>query len=207
MDNNTSLFKKHHFKKFEEFGPTPRGCDWGEHEADLFLRYENMLALLRSTEDNVSLLDVGCGYGGLLSYAKEKGMHIDYTGIDVCANMIEHANHSHPGSVFICDDVLSYDFKRDFDYVVCNGIFTQKLSLNIFNMERHVKKIIDRMWGLASKGVAYNMMTTQVNFMVDNLYYKSPLEMMAYVMSLTSKFRIDSSYRLYEYTVYMYKNR
>lgn len=48
-------------------------------------------------------------------------------------------------------------------------------------------------------------MKSQVDFMNDDLCYKSPLEIMAYGMTLTDKFIVDSSYPLYEYIVYLYK--
>lgn len=73
-------------------------------------------------------------------------------------------------------------------------------------MDAYTRKLIQKMWILAKEGVVFNIMKSQVDFMKEDLYYKSPLEIMAYCMTLTDKFILDSSYPLYEYSVYLYKD-
>lgn len=49
-------------------------------------------------------------------------------------------------------------------------------------------------------------MTTKVNYMVENQYYRNPVELFAYCLAeITNKVRIDHAYPLYEYTVYLYR--
>ena len=202
---------EHYAKKYAEYGATPEGVDWGSDPADNHLRLDRMLAILelgycQSSNEKPSLLDAGCGYGSLLDLIQKRGITVDYCGIDMCASMIEDAKSKHKDSEWLVGDVLSLEGSRRFDYVVCNGILTQKLGTSIKAMDLYMQTIVTRMFELCRVGVAFNVMTTHVNFMAPNLYYKNPLEVLGWCMStLTSRIRVDHAYPMYEYTVYLYR--
>lgn len=200
--------KRHHSQRFDEFGPTARGVDWSKEE-DVQLRYDKMLAVIEILDTPITLLDVGCGYGGLLQYAEQKGLRLQYTGIDLVSNMISWAREHLPDGEFIEADFLEYDFDGPkFDYVVCNGILTQKLKTSFFDMDKFVKETIKKMFALCNRGVAFNVMTTYVNYFSSGLYYKHPSEMLAYCISeISPEVKLDHSYGLYEYTLYLYNKR
>jgi SAM-dependent methyltransferase len=205
MDPISEALGRHYAAAFERHGPTSQGVDWGTDTARAELRYEKMLAVLGRECSGASLLDVGCGYGGLLTYATGKGLKLDYTGIDVAGNMIEWAAVNVPAGRFIRGDVLSHDFARTFDYVVCNGILTQKLEATGLEMDRFAATLIRRLFALCRRGAAFNVMTTKVNFFANNLYYRNPAELLAWCLSeITPHVRLDHAYPLYEYTIYLY---
>jgi SAM-dependent methyltransferase len=207
MDSISEELRQHYSQKFSSYGPSSEGVDWGADETKLLLRYDKMLGVLApSGKERPSLLDVGCGYGGLQTYALGKGIELDYTGIDVAQNMIEWAQANVPAGKFIQGDVLEYEFGRRFDYVVCNGILTQKLETPGLEMDAFAARLIRRMFALCEVGIAFNTMTTKVNFYANNLYYRNPAEMLSWCLSeITSHLRLDHSYPLYEYTVYLYR--
>ncbi|MBM4423651.1 MAG: dTDP-4-dehydrorhamnose 3,5-epimerase [Chloroflexi bacterium] len=206
----TQEMKTHYSQKFAEFGATSKGVDWSKDE-DVRLRYDKMLAVLaRDLLDigkPITLLDVGCGYGGLLAYAQQKGFKLQYTGIDVASNMIHWARQHLENGEFIEGDFMQYGFdERRFEFIVCNGILTQKLGASLLDMDGFAKRLIRRMFDLCSKGIAFNVMSTYVNFFAPNLYYKHPAEMLGYCLSEISRnVRLDHSYGLYEYTLYVYR--
>ena len=73
-DPITRRLQEHYARTFEEHGATVRGLDWGTDEGRLQLRYQNMSAVIEPGHDlTPSLLDVGCGFGGLLGYLKLTG--------------------------------------------------------------------------------------------------------------------------------------
>jgi SAM-dependent methyltransferase len=165
-----------------------------------------MLNVILASSILPTLLDVGCGYAGLLNYSSSKGFPIKYTGIDIAANMLNHARKEFPSHCFIEDDILTGDLKETYDYIVCNGILTQKLTASDADMEEFLKKLIDKMFALCKVGVAFNVMTDHVNFRVDNLFYKNPGDLLAHCLAnVTRHIKIDHSYPMYEYTVYLYK--
>lgn len=207
MSDVSKKLKEHYESTFHTHGPTSQGVDWGEDETRLVMRYEKMLNLVTDGMKHVpSVLDVGCGFGGLFNYAQTKGIMLDYTGIDVAENMIQWARDSFSDAEFICGDVLNVKFGRRFDYVICNGILTQKLDVTGLKMDEFAGSLIKRMYGLCNYGVAFNVMTTKVNFFSNNLYYRNPAELFSWCLSeITSYIKIDHAYPLFEYTLYLYR--
>jgi SAM-dependent methyltransferase len=205
MDPVTARLRDHYSRKFREHGSTERGVDWNRPE-DVRLRYHNMLAALEgySAAAAPALLDVGCGYGGLLDYANEKKVPLDYTGIDVCADMVAAGRARHPGARFETADAFDFGKPLSFDIVVCNGILTQKLETPLPEMDRFANRLIRRLFELCRHCAAFNVMTTRVNFTVPNLYYRDPADVLAFcIAEVTPRVRLDHSYPLYEYTVYL----
>lgn len=208
MNNNISNNLKLHYEEcFKKFGATSEGIDWGNDINKLFIRYDKMLELFVNDKSvEKSLLDVGCGYAGFYEYIKNNQININYSGIDIVQEMIQHAKNKNPTiKELIYDDFLDFNFNKTYDYIICNGILTQKLETSNMDMDIYANKLIKKMYQLSNIGIAFNIMTTKVNFFSNNLYYRNPSELMAYCMSeITNKIKIDHTY-LYEYTVYLYK--
>lgn len=204
----SSLLANHYARVLAKHGATPKGVDWGENITDYQIRLDRMLAVLERGDagEQPSILDVGCGYGGLLDLIKERQLSVKYAGIDICAGMIEVAKARHPDVQWFLGDILSLRLRQKFDYVVCNGILTQKLSASIRDMNFFLRALIFKMFKLCRIGIAFNVMTTHVNYMKPNLYYHNPVELLGWCMSeITSKVMLDHAYPLFEYTVYLYK--
>lgn len=199
---------RHYALTFERHGTNSEGVDWGSDPSDHLLRLDQMLHLMSrgSMGRKPSLLDVGCGFGSLLDRAKERAIALDYTGIDLCEPMIEAARIRHPEACWSVEDILDTPSERRYDYVVCNGVLTQKLDATIRSMDEFLKALVRKMFAICDIGIAFNVMTSHVNFMAPNLYYKSPVELLAWCMSeMTSKVALDHAYPLYEFTVYLYR--
>jgi SAM-dependent methyltransferase len=207
MNDITQKLMAHYGACFQKYGATPKGVDWRD-QTTADLRYEKMLdvARNRAVGNRVpGLLDVGCGYGGLLAYAQSRGFEFNYVGIDIVPDMINEAQRRFPNARFICADVMTTDIDQAMEYVVCNGILTQKLDISVREMDAFSKLLIHRLFGMATKGIAFNIMTSFVTFMAPNLFYKNPIEMLAYCLTtLSAKVSLDHSYELYEYTTYVY---
>ena len=206
MDPITSALREHYAATFQEHGPTIRGVDWGTDEARLDLRYEKMAAVIEAgPAEPPSLLDVGCGFGGLLGYLEQHGIPVVYTGIDVVPRMVEHARQTFPEASWEVGDIFAFIPEKPFDYVVCNGILTQKLTATIPEMDAFAERLIMKLFDLCRVGAAFNVMSTEVNYMVDNLYYRSPVELLAWCLAeVTPRVRLDHLYPpLHEYTMYL----
>ena len=208
MEDVSAIFRNHYKNVFLEHGMNSKGVDWGNKEWATVIRHKKMLEIIKENASNkITLLDVGCGYGALLDTIIEKQLNISYTGVDVVDEMIIAARKKHPEVKFITGDILNVNLEK-YDYIVCNGIMTQKLNVSITEMNKYVQKLIQRMFALCNKGVVFNVMNTYVNYQKDNLYYRNPSELLAWCMSeITPSIKIDCSYELwYEYTAYLYKH-
>lgn len=209
MDKLIDDFERYYAKCFAEHGALARGVDW--HDADsLAFHYDKILEVIEPdmSGKRVSVLDVGCGYGGLLNRAQERGLDLDYTGLDLVEASIAHGRARYPEAVFHNGDFFAFDPGRRFDYVLANGLLTEKLGASLKDFGQFARAAIRRMFALADRGVAFNMMTSAVNYYASNLYYQNPADMIAFCMGeLSCKWRIDHSYRYYDFTMYVYRER
>jgi SAM-dependent methyltransferase len=218
MDEITRANKAHHAAVFERHGATAKGVGWTSEE-EVLVRYDKMLAVTQKDfavlPETPSFLDVGCGWGGQLRRARARGIDIKYTGIDIVEEMIAHARKEFTEAEFILGDVFEMDRPAAYDFVVCNAILTQKLSATIPAMEAFSRRLIRKMFELSRHGIAFNMMSTRVDFMADNLYYQNPADLLHWMLTdLTPRVRLDHGYsslgggtgKFYDFTVFAYKN-
>lgn len=123
-------------------------------KVDNFKRFTEIVNFTKIALKNSTILDVGCGTGDL-AFFLQKYQIKDYVGIDIFENSIIKANQKFPQYLFILSDFLTYSFDKKFDYVVCSGALTTKLSSD--NYEIFSQWII-KMWELADIGVYFNIL-------------------------------------------------
>ena len=206
MDHITSHKKSVYAERFREYGPTAAGVGWG---ADAARSYRQMLEVILprhlGTENIPSFLDVGCGYGGLLSDAKSQGISLRYTGIDVVPEMIDHGRATHPEATFVSADFFELCGDATYDYVVCNGLLTDRFDFSERVFEDHVERVLRKAFGLAAVGAAANLMTTKVNYTEEHMFYLDPPRALQFCLSeLTSKVKLDHAQPRFEYVLYLY---
>ncbi len=112
-----------------------------------------------------SILDIGCGTGGLLSYLKSSQEQVQYTGVDILPEMVSICQKNHPDARVLCANILKDDIERA-DYVFCIG------SLNIEEPGFHETFLlmVDAMIGLAGTGVVLNFLS-DMTFLVPGKYH------------------------------------
>ena len=201
--------KSHYTKTYSQHGNTTKGVDWGINSIQAENRQKKMLDVADlSINGNqfFSILDVGCGYGALADLIDEKELKAKYTGLDIVPEMVTNAKKRHPDKSFLETDFLASNPSRQ-DYLVCNGVLTQKLAVTKLEMDQYAKTIIKKMFKLCNIGIAFNIMNTNVNFQNNNLYYHSPIEMASWCISeLSPKIKLDCAYDpWFEYTVYVFR--
>lgn len=201
-------FRSHYGAAFRRHGATPMGVDWGSDPVDHEVRLDRMIDVMLGVPElarRPRLLDVGCGFGSLLDRMKARGISVDYVGIDVVRSMVDHARDRHPEAEWIHGDFLRTHLPGGLDYVVCNGILTQKLETPISAMDVYFETLVRRMFHLSQVGTAFNVMSTHVNWRSPNLYYRDPAETLDWCLSLSPFARVDASYKPFEFTAYLFK--
>ena len=77
MQGISEAFSEHYAKKLEEHGPTAAGVDWvKEDSANQSYHYCSKLFRPEHIQKRITVLDVGWGYGGFLTYAKQLGLRL-----------------------------------------------------------------------------------------------------------------------------------
>ena len=197
---------EHYESCLRAHGDSHRGVDWPNAD-DAKTRYGIMLDVIRQSSGPVRLLDLGCGASHLYQFLNDaRREDIDYSGIDLSPEFIQLCRKKFPDRPYFCLDIL--DPNTDvptFDYVVMNGVFTEKRSLSFDEMWQYVQSMLGRAFQLASAGMAFNVMSTHVDWERDDLFHL-PLDTLAEFLtrSVSRHFVIRNDYGLYEYTAYVY---
>ncbi len=197
---------RHYEECFERHGDTHLGVDW-PNELDAAKRYSVMLDVLRNPLDGMSLLDFGCGASHLYPILKKTFPSITYAGLDASQIFCDFSQKKYPENTYYCLDVIQQaDQLPGFDFIVMNGVFTEKKGLNFDEMFDYFKQLLRIVFSKARVGIAFNVMSTFVDWERDDLFHL-PLELVGTFLTreLNRHFVIRNDYGLYEYTVYVYK--
>ena len=198
-----------HYKKcFDRYGESHLGVDWPKAE-DVDKRHQVMLEIFKKDQsENITLLDFGCGVSHLFEYMRQYGYdHVQYAGLDILEEYVEVAKKKYPGNTYYCQDILkSTGDLPMFDYVIMNGVFTQKLELSLEEMFSFLKELLVKVFRHANKGIAFNVMSKQVDRENEGNFHLGMDALSEFITNeMTQNFIIRHDYGLYEYTVYVYK--
>ncbi len=188
-----------------KFGDDPRGVNWRDKEAQ-YLRFEILTGL--GDLNGYRLHDVGCGLAHFRDFLAATAPGCVYVGSDISAQMIAAARARSDGSaqLYVADILASTEPWMGADYVVNSGVFTVRGSANPEEWWVFVQSYIRRMFDLARVGIAFNIMTSHVDYRDDHLFYMDPGEVLGFcAKALSRKVVIRHDYPLWEYMVYVYK--
>ncbi len=208
VEKNYLNIVSHYEACLEKYGDTHHGVDW-PNQQDADKRYKVMLEIIKGVNpDGVTLLDFGCGTSHLNDYIRKHKLHsIQYSGLDISPKFIQMSESKYSTNCYYCLDILDNDSDLPrFDYVVMNGVFTEKHSLSFEEMFAYTKAVLKKVFKLAEVGVAFNVMSSIVEWEREDLFHL-PFDQLAVFLTneLSRNFVIRQDYGLYEYSVYVYK--
>jgi len=201
---------RHYESCLEKHGDNHLGVDWPNLE-DLEKRYRVMLDIVKyhnSDNGNTSLLDFGCGASHLYEYIlKNQINNIVYSGLDISDKFISLSQKKFPSNSYYLLDVLDPDAKLPFfDYIIMNGVFTEKRALTFDEMFTYFKEVLMHLFQKARIGIAFNVMSKHVDWERDDLFHL-PFDVQAGFLTkeLSRNFIFRNDYDLYECTTYVFK--
>jgi len=199
---------EHYEQCLAEHGDSHLGVDWPNAE-DAETRYRVMLDLVRPAPGPpTTLLDFGCGAAHLYDYlARHNRTDLRYIGVDASAEFIGLSRRKFPLASFHCTDVLADDTPLpESDYIVMNGVLTEKRGLSFDEMFAYMSRLLPRVFEFARIGLAFNVMSHHVDWERDDLFHV-PFDALAAFLktNLSRHFMFRADYGLYEYTAYVYR--
>lgn len=200
---------KHYEDCFLKHGDNHKGMDW-PNEADALTRYQVMLEILNTDKNfrETSILDFGCGTAHLNEYIQVNNIEkIHYSGLDLSAKFTDAAKSKYPGNKFYTGDILTSEINLpNFDFIIMNGVFTEKRELSNNEMWEYFTTLLTKVFGFADRGIAFNVMSKNVDWEREDLFHVSLDQLSSFLCKdLSRNFIIRNDYGLYEYTVYLYK--
>lgn len=157
--------RESYIKRFRKYGVDPRTLKWQSQKA-AEQRYKEIVSL--ANFEGKDILDVGCGFGGIIPFIASSTDKFSYTGIDLVGEFIEEARKIYPQHIFINGDYFAKPLKKKFDIIIANG----SLSSNVKNNIGFRKEAIRAMFKYA-KG--------------NNVWFADALEILRFCLDLTPK--------------------
>src|ERR1700674_2270096 len=96
---------------------------------------------------------------------------IDYTGLDLSPKFVELSRKKFPKNRYICADILEQpDAVPASDYIVMNGVFTEKRGLTFDEMLAYFERTLTAVFAKAQGGIAFNVMSKHVDWERKDLF-------------------------------------
>ena len=182
---------------FYKYGDDSKSCGW---EQKMIMRYKELYKI--GDINHTSVLDIGCGLGDLYDYFihDKKVEQLTYTGVDIVPEMIEMAKKKYPEATFLVQDIVKKPLSKKFDWVFICGVFNQGMETE------YMKKILKQAFLCCERGMAFNFISTYVNFTSEERSYHNPLEIFQFCIDeLSPKVNIFHHYEKCDVSVFVYK--
>lgn len=137
--------------------------------------------------ESLKILDVGCGLGNLYEYLKEKNISVDYSGVDICNEIVELAKLKNPDLCVSCQDLFKDNntITGKFDLVYSSGIF----NIDLGNNEDFLARAIKKFYQLSERFIVFNMLHENSPDRENMYFYTSPAEVKTIIKSSGLKFK------------------
>jgi hypothetical protein len=201
-DANLQAISHLYGSNFVEFGAQARTLGWNsEHEQRL--RFD-VLTRHMDVSQPLHLIDYGCGIGDLLFYLMEiKNAHVArYTGYEINASIADVAARRLRSSNISGLISNSSVVEHTADWAIISGTFNVRLSQSPQAWETHLRQALRTIFSRTTIGLSFNLLSTYVDWQVDDLYYGDPLSFFDFCKTeLSARVSLDHDYPLYEWTI------
>ena len=186
-----------------QHGATPRGVDWSCKPTQA-LRFIQLLRLC-SFDSDFSLNDIGCGYGALRGFLRQRHRRaqVDYLGVDLSAAMIDSARErwGHwPHTRFETADAAL----RMADYGLASGVFNVRLHHADTDWEAWVAHTLKSLHASSRIGFSVNFLLPALpDESSPTTLYRPPIERWTRYCESTLETTVEpvTGYGMREYTL------
>lgn len=193
IESNKKIFKE----SFDKYGDDPRSCLW---DSNVDFRYEELIRI--ADLNGAAVLEIGCGIGGFYDFCiNDVGIqNLSYKGIDLVAGMIGLVKKKYPSAEWEVCNILEKEPTKQYDYVILSGVF------NVSTQTSEMQEILAQAFKYCKKGMAFNFISTYVNFIDAAISYHNPQEIFSFcVENLSRKVSMNHHYMKCDVSVFVYR--
>jgi len=184
---------------FEKYGATQAALDM--RPSSQVVRF-GAIHRLFSPPQPESLLDIGCGFGDLLRFLRQKGWTGRYVGIDFMSEFISEAlqRHGHDeGASFVTGHILDADLPvKGFDVCTAVGLCNNQRDSG---SRLFIDALIARAVSLARQTILVDFLSQTSNRRRDDLFFSDPGEVLATGLRYSRRVVLDHSYMPFEFVL------
>lgn len=196
----------HYQALFDQHGPSSRAVQW----ADKVSQEKRFAILCEIADEFGSVIDFGCGLSHMYQYLRSIGNPCEYLGVDIVPEFIDYSQKLLASDLSAEAKLIKSGEKlpNGYDFVFVSGVFNNLMDDNWVFM----KNILYQIFEVAEKGIAFNALTTYVDYFDKNLFYVDPMKVIEFCKSelnghvlLRHDYSVKPNGFPYEFTVYVYK--
>jgi hypothetical protein len=186
-----------------EHGTTSASVGWPDADAQL-LRFDKLAYVIEvlAPQDEITVNDWGCGYGAMFRYLDERpDVRLGgYAGYDISADMLDAAQ------TYVDDArarwIQNAHVTEAADFTFVSGTFNVRMDAGDEAWRSYIEKTLLELAARSQRGLAFNLLTTYVDWRKDDLFYADPAHFFAFCRENLSRYvTLLHDYPLYEWTI------
>ncbi|MCP4022596.1 MAG: methyltransferase domain-containing protein [Desulfobacteraceae bacterium] len=196
--------KSHYSQKIQTHGSNYKGVDWGSKQGQK-IRFEQLLRFL-NLDENITIIDYGCGYGALLDVLSAKHFKGTYQGYDISAAMIQKAKTRQTSGQFHLSFTSDAAQLKTSDYTLTSGIFNVKLETPDDQWLPYILHTLEKIADLSRKGFVFNALSSYapLESREEDLYYADPGFLFDHCMkTFSGAVAMSHDYPLQDFTIFV----
>jgi SAM-dependent methyltransferase len=198
LESDRDETRERYRRRWKEFGYDSRTLGWNKDCQ--WVRFEAALEGLWP-EDIESVLDVGCGFGDLLGFLRERGWRGRYTGVDIVGDLLAAARQVYAedsAAQFLEGEVGEFGPEVKSSLVVALGVFNHRVEQG---NSPFVHETFEAMWRASDRVVVCDFLSTSSDpwFRRERLYYADPAELYRLGAQYSKRVMIHHGYMPFEF--------
>lgn len=191
---------------FKKNGAVDAAIGW--NRANKAKRYEMLIKNLLNNNKLGTIIDVGSGFGDLLTYLFEKNIDFNsYIGVEIYKDFYytsakkfsEVENVSFRNIDFL-------DMSASCSNIVGSGIFGYGDG-NEGHMYDYFERVINKSMDLADSAFSFNLLSSACDRKIDkNNFFADPEKIASILSKYSRRFLVDHTYSPFEFTITVFKN-
>jgi len=165
------------------------------------LRYQEMLDV--GEVRNSKVLDFGCGKGDFYGFLMERGIQVEYSGVDINKKLIRLAKQKYPAIDFRVFDIDREALDENFDYIFLCGVFNLKVS----GIDLVINNALITLFKHCKKAIAFNALSSHEPHKDVQLHYSNPEDIYHFALKNLSPHVYLRQDRIpYDFTLFVHKD-
>ncbi|MFQ5735166.1 MAG: class I SAM-dependent methyltransferase [Planctomycetaceae bacterium] len=185
-----------------EHGCNSKSVGWKDAESQT-LRFDKLAEVILPAHRSGGFTcnDWGCGYGAMLDYLQQRSdLTLNrYYGYDISPEMIAAARSTPRNRAEFIEAPLPTQLA---DYTFVGGTFNVRFQSSDAVWADYVRQSLCDLWKKTRQGLAFNLLTTFVDWRAEDLFYADPAEFFTFCRRNLSRYvTLLHDYTLYEWTI------
>lgn len=149
------------------------------------------------------ILDFGCGKGDFYQFLRDRGIAVDYTGLDINEKLIALAQRKFPETRFRVLDIEREVLEEDFDYIFLCGVF----NLRVQGLDEAIRNTLTILFKRCRVALAFNALSDHNPAKDFELHYLPPEELFHFaVKNLSPYVSLRHDRMLYDFVIFIYRD-